>query len=259
MKMKGIKKFVSLLTAIALCALIPNANALTASAAEPVTYYVKYVDSEADWRFQTGLWSDEQQHRELYYMYKDIKDGDIVVVDNSGYGDYAKLEFSTKLSNLTLTQHSKAVVSAPGIDYVQAQAGSSCAITGDVTSADMYDDAGITFHSNVGTLTLIDTRGQGTGNATVAGTAAHVTRRTESGYIYFEVFNVAAGKLVIEYGGLSTDAAYYSTSAPQTPAATPDNSNEYDEVPKTGESNLIVWLFGVSALCLLGKRALKRG
>lgn len=269
MKMKRLKKFVSLLSAVALCVLLPNANALTVSAAEPVTYYVKHVDDE--WKFQTGGWSNSEYNRDLYYMFEEIKDGDIVVVDNNGYEKFVTLNFSKRLSNLTIVKDSHAIVSATGIDQVHALSGSSTAITGDVNNAALFDDAGVTFHSNVNTLTLIDTKGESTGTATVAGTAGHVIRKTDTDYIYFEIFNVAQGQLNIEWGSLKTDAAHYSTTptatqAPQAPAAQPQastpqqstSSGEYDDVPKTGESNVIVWLLGISVLCLLGKRALNR-
>lgn len=266
--MKRLKKLVSTLAAVALCALLPGVNVLTVSAAEPVTFYVKYVDADEGWCFQTGGWSETEYNRDLYYMHEEIKDGDILVIDSNESGESIELTINKKLSNLTITQGSKAVVATNGVDVVYALADSASAITGNVNEAYLYDTAGVTFHSNVNTLTMYDTRAESTGVATVAGTAGHVVRQTDSGYVYFEIYNVAKGKLLIDWGGLKTDPADYSTTpaaaqapAPQAPAAPAPqqsaSSGEYDDVPKTGESNAVIWLVGIAALCLVGKRALK--
>ena len=270
--MKRLKKFVSLLSAVAICALLPGVNVLTVSAAEPVTYHVKYIEEDGEWRFQAGAWNDEVDPRELYYMYNDFKDGDIVVVDSNGETEADPLAFSKHIGNLTVVEGSVAVVSAPSFGQVHAIQDSRIAITGNVNEAYIFDDAGVTFYSNVNNLTLIDTVGECLGVATVAGTTGHVVRKTASDYIYYEVYNVAAGKLVIDWGELETDPAYYSTTptaaqgpAPQAPAAQapvtntqqPNTSNDYDDVPKTGESNAAIWLIGIAAICLAGKRVLK--
>ena len=267
MKMKHFKQFVSLLAATALCVLLPGVSTLTAHAAGPVTYYVKYVDANEGWCFQTGGWSDEEYNRDLYYMLQEINDGDIVVIDSNGSNEFASLDISKRISNLTITQNSHVAISAPGYDEVYALSGSTSAITGDVSLAHLYDDAGVTFHSNVNKLELIDTRAQSTGVATVAGTTGHALRRTDSGYIYYEAYNVMKGKLLIDGGFLVTDSAYYSTTPTASQEATapsastpnkPAASGEYDDVPKTGESNLIFWLSGIALLCLAGRKALKR-
>lgn len=270
--MKRLKKLVSLLSAVAICALLPGMNVLTVSAAEPVTYYVKYLEEDKDWRFKIGSWENESVDRELYYMYNDFKDGDIVVVDSNNTSNLDPLVFSKHISNLTVVNGSVAAVSAPSIGLVHAIQDSRVAITGDVNEAYIYDNAGITFYNNVNKLTLIDSLGEANGVANSLGTAGHVLRQTASGYIYYEVFNVAAGKLLIDGGELKTAAADYSTtpSAPQAPAPQaptvqapvantqpPTASNEYDDVPKTGEGNAAIWLIGIAAICLVGKRALK--
>lgn len=265
--MKRLKKFAALLATVAICALVPGANVLTVSAAEPVTYQVQYVAEDNAWRFQVGgRWDDEGSARELYYMYNDFKDGDIVVVDTNGYDNTEPLAFSKHISNLTVINGSKVVISAPSYGDVFVLLDSAAAVTGNVANAYIYDNATASFHSNVDTLTLIDTESQSTGHATVDGTTGHVLRKTETGYIYFEAYNVAAGKLVVEWGKLETSSADYSTTptatqAPvQTPAAStqkPVTSNDYDDVPKTGESNTVLILTGIAVLCLLGKRVLK--
>lgn len=198
--MKKIKKLVAWLMAVAICVLVPGANVLTASAAEPVTYYVKYIDANEGWKFQTGGWSDEEYNRDLYYMTTEIKDGDVIVVDSNGSGEYATLNLNVRLSNLTVMVDSHAIIAAGGIDMVAALEGSSTAITGNVTEAYLYNTAGITFHSNVGTLNIIDTCANIAATATVAGTVDHVIVKTISEYIYYELYNVTAGKFHIDLG-----------------------------------------------------------
>ena len=272
MKMKKFKKFVSLLAAASLCALLPSINTITAHAAEPVTYYVKYNVDDSEWDFQTGGWSETEYNRDPYYMLQEINDGDIVVIDSSDTDAVANFSFSKRLSNLTVTIGSSAVISAPGIDEVYVLSDSSCAVSGNVTNAHVFDEASFTANNDVNFLELIDTQAMSTGKVSVKGTVAHALRRTESGYNYFEIFNVAKDKFFVDYGVLETNAAYYSTTpsatqAAPTPAATTPTpttqntsnaaSGEYDDVPKTGENNLIFWLLGISVLCLAGRRVLK--
>lgn len=266
--MKRLKKLVAMLVAVAICVLVPGANALTVSAAEPVTYHVQYIVDEGEWEFQIGTWNNEVSGRELYYMYNDFKDGDIVVVDTNGAAPAEVLNFSKHIANLTVIDGSQVVVSAPSYGDVFMLLDSRAAITGNVTNAYIYDNAGATFHSNVNTLTMIDTRGELTGTVSVSGTVSHLISKTSSDYIYYQYYNVAAGKLLIDWGTLKTDPSDYSTTptAAQTSVQAPATQNtqkapssgEYDDVPKTGESNIILWLVGVAVLCLTGKQALKK-
>ena len=110
------------------------------------------------------------------------------------------------------------------------------------------------------------------------------------GGIVHEYYNFVANTFYYDYAsGLMTDEANYSKSgsapaaAATTPAATTPavtetpapttatattannntsnanvNSNDYDNVPKTGESNLVVWLLGLSALSFVGCLAFLR-
>ncbi|MBE5883752.1 MAG: hypothetical protein E7291_04990 [Lachnospiraceae bacterium] len=263
MKMNRLKKFVALLTATAICALLPGVNAMTASADEPVTYYIKYVTDVQDWRYQTGGWNDSATHHNLMYLHDLIKDGDVIVVDNNGYAPHLNIEVGVKLSNLTVAQNSSAVVSTKGVDQCYVLSGSSAAVTGDVNDAYLYDFAAASFHGNVNDLTFIDTMAQSTGSATADGTVDHVIRKTDDGRVHFEMYNVAQGKLNISYATILTDATYYSTTPSTTPSAPATtqpavSADEYDDVPKTGENNSIFLLLGTAVVCLLGKRALKR-
>ena len=90
------------MAAVLLCTLLPGTVKLTASADTPVTYYIKHVDDDAGWKFQTGGWSDDQYNRDLYYMHEEMKDGDIVVIDNNGSDEFINLTFTKRLSNLSI-------------------------------------------------------------------------------------------------------------------------------------------------------------
>ena len=51
---------------------------------------------------------------------------------------------------------------------------------------------------------------------------------------------------------------YRAVSAPAAPAAPSSDADEYDSVPKTGDSALYLWLFGLSAVLLAGSLALRK-
>lgn len=268
--MKKLKKMLSMLMVAAICVLLPNSNLLTASAAEPVTYCVKYLANDGQWRYMEGSsWTEGGYHRELYYLYEAIKDGDSIVIDGANPGFV--LEVPVRLKNVTLLHGAAAVVTASSIDECYILRDSVGAINGNVTTAYVYDNGTCTFNNNVGTLTILndsflvnDTLLHGT--VTVNGTVDHLIGK-DNIQLHYEHYNFAAGKLVITNGDVKTDAAYYSntpsgtsstqtTTTQSTPSST-DSGDEYDDVPKTGDSSLIFWLLGISALCFAGSSLLK--
>lgn len=268
--MKKLKKLVSLLMVTALCVLLPNINTMTASAEEPVTYYVKYLSNDNQWRYMTGsTWNDSGSHRDLYYMQETLKDGDSIIIDGANPGFILKV--SVQLKNLTLLHGSQAVVTAKGFDECYILRDSVGAINGDVTNAYVYDNGRCTFNNNVNTLT-IQTAASYTNNTllhanvSVGGTVTRLIGQ-DATKLHYEHYNFAAGKLVITDGDMKTDAAYYSntpsatsTSQPAQNTSSSDeyNSEEYDDVPKTGESNIALQLFGILLLCLTGRYILKK-
>ena len=266
--MKKFKKFAAWLTAVALCAFLPAGNAMTVAAAEPVTYCVSYCPSENTWRYQRGGgWVDGNEHGDLYYLYRDIKDGDTIVVEGTG-DETLYLNVSARLANLTMNHASNVLVTATGYDECFILEGSYTVVNGDVSNAYVYNDATCFFNNNVSNLQIIGTGDDINAQVVVAGTAGHVVGKDAS-RTYYDLYNFAKGKLSIEDGSIRTEEAYYSTtpSAAQntTPASTTQqassagNADEYDEVPKTGDSTLIYWiLLGASALCFMGKKALKK-
>lgn len=264
--MKKLKKITSLLLAVAICALIPNATAMTADAAEPKTYYIKYSASADNWRYQEGSWQDNTYDYDLVFLHEAIKDGDHIAIEGAGL----PIEFSVNLGSLTLVQGSTAVVSAKSIDTCYVLGGNYSAINGNVTTAYVYDTTTCTFNNNVGTLNVVNgTSKDGLLHATVsvAGTVDHLIGNDGS-KTHYELYNFAANKLVIKEGAVKTDAAYFSTApsastttTQTTPAQTTtdtSSADEYDDVPKTGESTLLFWLLGISAICFAGSYRLKK-
>lgn len=272
--MKKLKKFVSLLAIAALLVLIPSQNALTASAAEPVTYYLRFIDGE--WRQQqTAVWDDKAAHRELYYMNEAIKDGDIIIVEGSST---TPITVDVKLSNLTVKNGSSVVFHAKGYDECYILDQNTAAINGDVTNAHVYGSSKCNFNNNVSRLEII-----GMGNdlnnlhatVTTVGTVSHLAAIELTGEVYFEYYDFPANTFRMEDGSLRTEEKNYSkTPSAQQNAAQQNNtqqnaaqppaqnqntsSDEYDDVPKTGESNLIFWLIGIAAVGIAGKYALNK-
>lgn len=269
--MKKLKKFLALTVATALCALLPNVNSLTAFAA-PNTYIIKYIDGESGWHFQpSNTWNDENEHRELYYMQQAIKDGDTVIVKD-GAPECLNLTLSVRLGNLSLTNASNAVITAKGYDECHIMQGTVASVNGAVSNAYVYGNGSCTFNSNVNTMHILgDT--DIVANVSCKGTVDHLIGKDNSN-TYYDFYNFAADKLLIENGSVKTEEAYFSKTAPltasapvasatvQTPAAPTQaantSANDYDDVPKTGESSAIYLLLGISLLCFTGKYALKK-
>ncbi len=283
--MKRIKKIVSLLAAAAVLAIAPGTNVMKAEAATPTTFYVKYDDDKNEWRMQVNEWKDDYEGRELYYLNdgdEKVKDGDIVIVlDNEDDETGSKeIHINAHLSNLTINRAHAVVAVGGGIDECYVFGDSYAAVTGNITNAYVYDNASCTFNSNVTNLHLISTQSNEVeANVTVGGTVTYASLANEGG-VFKEYYNFLAGTFHHDYAsGLMTATYHYSNdpnvnaySAPEVPASsvpTPAgsstssqgstaSSNEYDDVPKTGESNAVVWLFAISAACFAGSAMMRR-
>lgn len=289
--MKKIKKLVSLTTAAVLTALLVNVNALPVQAEEPLTFYLKFDVEKNDWRLQVGEWLDDYEGREPYYLNEGsekVKDGDILVVlpnDDHKTGN-KPVTVNAHLSNLTINC-SDIVISTGGVDecYVLGKdwkneddetETNASAISGNITNAYVYNKTRCTFNDNVTNLRMIATEGNTVRcTVSVGGTVNYASESNAAGIIK-EYYNFKAGTFYYDKSsGIMTDAGDYSTngSAPaantasteqtqnsaQTAAPTTSApSGAYDDVPKTGESNLIIWLFVVSAICGMGCLALRK-
>ena len=256
--MKRFKKIVALVAAIALCVVPFFSASMTVKAEGPKTYSIDYVEELGQWRYQEGSWTDGNFHRELYYMYQDIKDGDIVVI--SGNKDFT-LDLNVRLSNLTAHSCGTIVVKAKGIDKVYIMDHCTIAINGDVTYAEVYGSSKVNFNNNVGTLKILSAKEDLLhASINVLGTVDYLYGGGQN-YMHFEHYNFQAGSLVISEGSVKTDESKYSkvpvvTPAPSAPAA--GNSGEYDEVPKTADMHFNpLWLVGMAVICFVGAYKLR--
>ena len=257
--MKKFKTFVSMLAAAAVLLLVPGNTSLEADAAEPTTYAVKYVESANDWRFQSGTatFDEGTTHRELYYLLEALQAGDIVVVYNDTESSVPELNLgSTPLSNLTVASaKSVTVIYSGDITDFFAFAGTQCSINANVTTASVYDGLVCNFNKNVQTLNLY-INGDLDSIVGCAGIVGHFYGYCENtDTVWYNYYNFKAGTLQVYDGGFQTPSENYSTTPSQTSTQQPSagsSADEYDEVPKTGDSFMIMWLLCGAALCAGG-------
>ncbi|MDE7222696.1 MAG: LPXTG cell wall anchor domain-containing protein [Acetatifactor sp.] len=264
--MKKLKTLVSLLAAVALLLMIPGANSMQASAEEPVTYFLKYVEEKGEWRFHIGAWDDNNAgHRELYYLKEAIKDGDLIVIEGGDHG--LTLELPVNLNNITFNHSYSATITAKSVENVYVLRDSVAAVNGDVVNAHVYDNAVVNFNNNVTNLYITKER-SGEQSISVIGTVGFV-QTGDAEKVYNQFYNFQANSFRQEKGILKTDASLYSTTpvaappaeqpvapaTPEVPAApatpvTPTADSEYDDVPKTGDTLALPYmLFAAAAFC----------
>lgn len=264
-KLNALKKMLAVSVSAILLAFLPNAGALTVSAAEPVTYYLMYEnnpDGEGTWYYQTGSeWDADAQHPEIYYIQETLKNGDAVIVGNASP---SLLTLNVHLSNLTISNTSGdlAMISVTGgIDNCYFLNGTQASITGNVTNAYVYGPSTANFNNNVTNLYSYNDNPDEKANIGVTGTVAYFNSEDshESSTPYGT--NFAADTFRVSNGELTTDSSHYTRdisggpassstqSRPQT-TAKPSASDEYDAVPKTGEVSLAAWLSLIAVSCL---------
>lgn len=276
--MKKFRNLALVLAAVTALVLLPASNAFPAKAADPVTYSVKYVSDELGWRFQanTSTFDDSSKGQDMYYLLQNIKDGDLVVIYNDI--DTAKnLNLgNAHLSNVTYTKNCRsAIVYAGGVDDCYVLSGATGTINCDVKNAYVYDAVTFNFNNNVESLSLY-AADQAKSNLGVAGTTGHLTFSTPPGqepsYVFMDYYDFPANTLRFFDGIFQPTRAGYKTpeehaqqqaqnpaeSAPQTQPSGSDDSDEYDEVPKTGDSSLPLWLLCAAAACFAGGLFLNR-
>lgn len=272
--MKKTKHLITMLTAAALF-LLSCCNSLKVSAEEPVTYAVKFLPSENQWRYQenTSTFDEAAEHRELYYMLESLKDGDFVVVYNETSNSEV-LELGTvRLGNLTVVQsNGVAVIHTGGIDDCFVLAGASAAINGNITNASVYEDTVCNFGGNVKELNIY-AEDKVTSTVGCSGTVEHLlVYSTTLSQTFFDLYNFDADTLYFDKEGLfqtpeehystqpsNTAAAPSPTTVPQQSGSPATDNSEYDAVPKTGETNPIPWLLCIMTLCLIGSYKFSHG
>lgn len=260
--MKHFKKILSIFAAFVLCLAPLFGTPMTVNAAEnaPVTYYLKYIPSLSQFRFQYGTWVEGQEHWDIALMKLNIKNGDLVVIDDTENAGI-KLEVDVALNNVTVVHGNNVVVAAKSITDFYALNGSTSAISGDITNAYVYDNSLANFNSNVKTLNVINSKGDLLeATVAVAGTCDHVIASGKS-YKHFELYSFKANTLLIDKGTLKTAAGNYSTT-PSTTTSTPSNTttnSEYDDVPKTADVRFNpLWLALLAALCFAGSVGVRK-
>lgn len=227
--MKRLKTLVSLLAAAAMLLLMQNTDLPQVSAAEPVTYSLKYVEANNEWRYHVGPWDDNNSgHRELYYLKESIKDGDVIVVEGGDQG--LTLELPVNLSSITFNHSHLAVITAKSVENVYVLRDSVAAINGDVKNAHVYDNAVVNFNNNVTNLYITkEICGQQT--IAVVGTVDYV-KTSDAEKIYNEMYNFQANSFRQEEGILKTDASKYSmVPVPTAPVVPGDPAATLPVVP----------------------------
>lgn len=283
--MKKIKNTITLLTIAAMLFLLPESSCLKASADEPVTYVVKYLPGENGWRYQDNRSVFDESGSviswELYQLREVLKAGDTVVVYNDTENAPDLDLGSTRFANLTISSKAFSIIHTGGVQDCFVMNNSFCAVNGDVTNAHVYENSVVNYNGNVQEL-QIHCGDKITSSVGVGGTVGHLYAYSDSqAQTFFDLYNFQAGSLLIDQEGKLTtpDWSYSKAPASQPVQPTPQpevqqqpeaqqpaqqvpasggNDDEYDAVPKTGESNLIVWLLCIGGLCLCGSIALKR-
>lgn len=256
------KKLFSLFAVVMMAVMSLNLNTLTVAAAEPTTYYVKY-DAERGWIYQQNTeWNEYITAREIYYMTLDIKDGDCLIVEGSS--DCTEITLNVSLSNLTVLANQTCKITANGITDCYLLTGATANITSDVTNAYLYDYVTCNFFKNCDNLKITYTNRDSI--------AVNVVGTCKDFLLYEEAYNRETihvynftKSLSYNDGYLRNKESEYSTTpSASTPAAKPAPSapvaddNEYDDVPKTGETNLYFLAFVLAGVCLLGSYSLKK-
>lgn len=261
--MKQIKKLVTLLTALVLCLVPLFGNTMTVRAAG-YTYYIKYVESLDQWRFQPDTWSDSGHHRELYYMQLDLKDGDTIVVDGKNTNNILNLEVNVNLSGLYVNTASPSNITAKSIDNCYVIENGQSIINAPVKNAFVYDKALAQFNYDVENLEVIASKGDLLG-ATVGTNGAVKHLKAYSSKLHYEFYDFAPGALSIANGEFKSAEGTYSatpsaaTPAPAAPSTPAAPSGEYDDVPKTADIRFNpLWLVALAAACFAGSYALKK-
>ena len=266
--MKRIKKLAVVLATVTALVLLPEANALTSKAEEPVTYSVKYVSDNLGWRFQvnTSTFDTSNNGLDMYNFPQYVKDGDLVVIYNE-IGTTQPLDLGdVNLSNLTYVKGTKAtIVYAASVTDCYVLDGTTGTINCDVKNAYVYDTVTFNFNNNVSNLYLY-AEGKIKSNLAVVGTVDHLLSTTLPGRepysVHFNYYDFPSGSLRFSNGiftpklGFKTPEEHAQLISSTETSSTADD--EYDDVPQTGQSYLYLWFFCASIICFATSIILKR-
>lgn len=197
--MKKCMRTASLLAAAMLSATLYQPDAAHVSAAEPTTFYLKYICTDClygekkengeptfasheeshayQWRMQVGNWDNNLPGREPYYLNEGdekAKDGDILVVLPNYPEPEKVVDENNKLAKqnmdgsvISVNAHlsnvtvnrSSVLLTTGGVDNCYVLGDSYASIGGNVTNAYVYDATDCTFGGNVTNLHLVDSVG----------------------------------------------------------------------------------------------------
>ncbi len=250
------KKLFSLFAVVMMAVMSLNLSTLTVAAEEPTTYIVKYVAVTDDWLYQVGsTWDNESQDKSMYYMTLEMKDGDYVVVDAQEGNPTLDLDFH--LGNLTITANSSCTANVKSVKDCYILSGAQANINCDVTNGYLYDFSVCNFFGNCDNLKIYYTD-ESTVSVNVVGTCKNFYMHNDTnGGVKYQMYNFTA-PLTLNEGELKNSAGQYSTTPAAAPAAPSTSGNEYDDVPKTGQSTAYLFAFGLAAVCFLGSYSLKK-
>lgn len=257
------KKLFSLFAVVMMAVMFLNINTLSVTAAEPTTYYVKYDAEKEDWFYQVGSkWNEDVTSREVYYMTLEMKDGDYVVVEATA--DFPELHLDNfNLGNLTVKPNDACVVYAKSIKDCYILSGAYATINGDVTNGYLYDFSTCNFNDDCANLEITYSDATTISAAVVGKCNDFYVHNEDKSKIKYHVYSFneplyfASGVLKNATNEYSINPPSNTATAPTTPSK-PSNADEYDDVPKTGESNAYLWAFGLAAACFAGSYALKK-
>ena len=261
------KKLFSLFAVVMMAVMSLNLSALTVSAEEPTTYVVKYDAEDDYWYYQVGnKWDkDIKPDREMYYMTLEMKDGDHVVVEAPEGNPTLELDFH--LGSLTVGSGDTCTIDVKSIQDCYILTGATANIDCKVTNGYVYDEVAANFLKDCDNLEIIYTYGRDYKiSVNVLGTCKSFKMSSDvkvkyTGYDFRKPLSVYEGELVNEDDEYTTtpSAAAPAPAAPAPAAPAPSTSdNEYDSVPKTGQSTSSLFAFGLAAVCFLGSYALKK-
>ncbi len=263
--MRKTKRLLSLLAAFAILLSPVFSPAMTASAEGGTTFYIQYVPALDEWRCAQDSWTEGTQGREFYYLERDIKDGDTIVVTTNATKQCIINIPEVQVGNFTVLGASTVVLHAKGVDEAYILQGGVAAVNGDVKKAFVYDRSTVNFNNNVDYLEVNSTIAENKvhANINVVGTVNHMISYDYNKVVRFDCYSFKPGVFTMFQGNLNVLPENYSLTAPAVTPVAPSKpaagSDDYDEVPKTGEMPLpYVPVMCVLALCVAGKFALKK-
>lgn len=248
------KAFVCVLAAVAMLVLIPGPGTIKASAAEPVTFAVKYLPDKGEWRFQanTNTFDEEKYHREMYYLLQALHEGDIVVVYNDSTASKPLDLGNTHLSNLTVVSSKTLTVIYSGdIDECYVLGGNSCAINANIANAHVYDTSLCNFGKDVKELTVYYNDSKPLSTVGCSGTVEHLRgTHISKGGNYWNAYAFKKDTLSIQNGDLKTSERNFSRTPVQSAPAVALTAANFDYVRYANDYPDVKSAFGLDAAAL---------